>query len=91
MVAHCTKSSTLAKPFFALRADRATSEVAERLEVARAADLISIVMSGAIDDMKHLGWLRGFIDLAPQFKRNNIVPIAVNDQFRKGKRRESLD
>ena len=83
MVAHCTKSYTLAKPFFVLRADRATSEVAERLEVPRAADLIRIVMSGAIDDMKHLGWLRGIIDLSTQFKRNNIVPIAVNDQFRK--------
>ena len=91
MVAHSTKKFHARETIFVLRADRATGEVAERLEVPRSADLIGIVMGGAVDDMKHLGWLRGFIDLAPQFNRNDIVPIAVNDQFRKRECRESID
>ena len=60
-------------------------------EIGSAPDLVGVVMVGAGNDIEEFGWLGRLEDLPAQFEGDNVVFVAVNDQFRKRELWKAID
>ena len=65
-----------------LGSDGSLNKLDESAELAGPANLVGIVVIGAFDNIEKFGWLRCLKDLLAKLERNNVVLIAVEDQFR---------
>jgi hypothetical protein len=74
-----------------LGSDGDLNKLGPSLEIGRATDLVGVVMIGALDMIKGLGWLGCIKDLPAQFERDNVVFVAVNDQLRQREMWKAID
>ena len=65
-----------------LRSDHGMHKLGPSLKIGGAANLIRVVMSGALNEVKGLGRWRRLEDLPAQGKWNDVILIAVDHQFR---------
>src|SRR6185295_12158272 len=58
------------------------NEFGQSSEIGCAPDLVGVVVVGAGNGVEEFGWLGRLEDLAAEFERNNLVLIAMDNQFR---------
>src|SRR5215469_5557182 len=88
MAAHCIKSRGLRQSFLAdppawreSRTDSRMDEFRKAVKVGFSPDVVDIIVIGALDHIERFGRLGCLEYLPAKLERNDLVLIAVHDQF----------